>query len=78
MSETVEIPILHGTTQTMRLPADFLNAAALSAVGKRKCETARCDHAEIAPILGSLDQSSGTLPAAVYECLCGWRRIEPL
>jgi hypothetical protein len=33
---------------------------------------------ELSPTLGKLDQSGAPLDAAIYACVCEWKRIVPL
>lgn len=45
----------------------------------RECETMTCDRGPIEPRLGMMDgDTSKGLDAAIFECLCGWKRFEPL
>lgn len=45
----------------------------------RRCETPLCDQVLTARISEvALDQSHGFIPAAVFECACGYKRIERL
>jgi hypothetical protein len=46
----------------------------------RRCDTPSCDRDPVEPVhkARGIDQSDGALPAFVFTCDCGWKRIEPV
>lgn len=45
----------------------------------RDCETLACDAPAVEPRLGMMDgETSNGIDAAIFECVCGWKRWEPL